>query len=172
LAAISRAGSYDSVLAQAIRNFKYNRNLHAGYILGDLLAQAISEHSWSSEIDVVVPIPAHWTRLWTRRFSHTRLLAEHVSRVCSIPMLPLLRQARATLPQVGLSASAREENIKGAFRPAKRIPIDGAKVCLIDDVMTTGATLREAARTLHRAGADTVYGAVLARTQLGDDRAM
>lgn len=168
LAAVARAGDFDSPLGQAIRNFKYKKDLSAGRVLADVLADTLAQQRWADRIDAIVPIPSHWSRRWPRGIAHTQLLAEDISRKCAMPMLPALRCVSVPLPQAGLSAGQRLANVKGAFASAKGIPVTGATICLIDDVMTTAATIREAGRVLLRAGAECVYAAVIARAQLGE----
>ena len=168
LTAVCKVGDYGAVLGGAVRNFKYNKDLHAGWVLAKLLYDHLVSVPWASDLEVLVPIPSHWTAAWSKGFSPTKLLCERVSQSSLIPMMPVLRRAEFRRPQVGLSAAARSENIKGAFAIVERLPIKGATVCLIDDVMTTGATLREAARVLLDAGAKKVYGAVLARANVDE----
>lgn len=165
---VCRVGSYESALMLVVKKFKYKQNLRCGEWLAELLADVLSEQEWFEDLDVIVPIPTHWSRRWERGFSHTRLLVERISQESSLPPLPLLGCTRPLVPQAALSARARVNNVKGAFAPAKGWPVKGAVVCLVDDVMTTGATLREAARTLRHAGARQVYGAVVARASLDD----
>jgi ComF family protein len=165
VSAICRLGTYDGVLSDVICNLKYNRNIYSGELIADLLAEKLADQGWLGEIEGLCPVPMHWTRHLLRRLDHTRIIADRLSRHTHLPVLPALRRRRSTPPQVGLSALARRENIKDAFAIKKRWPLEGTTLCLVDDVMTTGATLFEAARTLKHAGAKTIYAAILARAE-------
>jgi predicted amidophosphoribosyltransferase len=105
----------------------------------------VADQAWLTEIDGFCPIPAHWTRRLIRRVDHTRIIADRLSLHTHKPVLPVLRRSRPTPQQVGLSAAARAQNIKNAFTTSPRWPLDSSTLCLVDDVMTTGATLFEAA---------------------------
>jgi len=113
-----------------------------------------------------VPVPLHWRRLWARRFNQSAALAEAISAQCGVPVLhAALKRVRATPQQVGLSKPQRAENVQGAFR----VPADGKKdiagrrLVLIDDVLTSGATVDTCARALLRAGCAQVDVLVFAR---------
>ena len=106
--------------------------------------------------DLIVPVPLNRWRLWQRRFNQAALLAQALGRHSKIPVDPLvLVRARATPSQVGMTADQRRRNVQGAFQvpPRKRALIAGRNILLIDDVITTGATVNACARVLKRAGA-------------------
>jgi ComF family protein len=119
------------------------------------------------ETDVILPVPLHAARLWTRRYNQAAELARALARLCgkSVELLALTR-ARATPSQGAMrSAKARRRNMLGAFRvsPRHKSAIAGRNVLLIDDVLTTGATVDACARALKRAGAGKVFVLALAR---------
>jgi ComF family protein len=120
-----------------------------------------------NQVDLVVPVPLHRRRLWTRRFNQSAVLAHAVARNAGLPVDPfVLRRLRATPSQGEMpSAKARRRNVLGAFRvePARRAAIAGKTVLLIDDVFTTGATVEACARALKRARAKKVFVLTLAR---------
>lgn len=106
--------------------------------------------------DVLVPVPLHRWRLLSRKFNQAALLANEVSRLTGVPRDPLLLRRRKPTPsQVGLTAAERQRNLSGAFEIPKsmRARIDGKRVVLIDDVITTGSTMGACARVLRRTGA-------------------
>jgi len=119
------------------------------------------------EIDVIVPVPLHPLRLWARRYNQSAELARALGRMTAKPVAPLaLVRVRATPSQGEMpSAKARRRNMRGAFRvPAGRsAAIEGKSVLLVDDVLTTGATVEACARALKRAGAANVHVLALAR---------
>lgn len=120
-----------------------------------------------AQADVVVPVPLHRMRLWTRRFNQSAVLAQELSRGRDLAVDPfILERVRATPSQGEMpSAKARRRNVRGAFRiaPDRRDAVAGKAVLLIDDVFTTGATVGACARALKRAGAEKVMVLTLAR---------
>lgn len=116
-------------------------------------------------IDIIVPVPLSRLRLLLRQFNQAALLASELSRQTGVPMDPLLlRRTRSTRSQVGLTRDQRQRNVAGTFGvPSRRRPeMQGRSVLLIDDVITTGATVDACARALKRAGAQRVDVAALA----------
>ena len=110
---------------------------------------------------LVAPIPLHRSRLRERGFDQAALLARAAARRFGLPCADLLVRTRPTKAQVGLDRTRREANVRGAFRA--RVAAPGARVCLVDDVLTTGATAADAARALLAAGAAHVEVRTLAR---------
>jgi ComF family protein len=116
--------------------------------------------------DGLVPVPLHWRRLWTRRFNQSASLAAAISGHSSVPVFhDVLKRVRPTAQQVGLSRGERAENVQGAFRvPAEaKAAVKGRRLILVDDVLTSGATVDTCARALLRAGAANVDVLVFAR---------
>jgi ComF family protein len=119
--------------------------------------------------DLLVPIPLHRWRLMQRKFNQSALLAQAVGRIAQVPVnVFALERVRATPPQVGLSGRERHENMRGALRVAQahRMAIAGRRIVLIDDALTTGATISAATRALKRAGAAEVDVLTFARATL------
>lgn len=117
-----------------------------------------------SNADLLIPVPLHSTRLIKRRFNQSALLAKALSERCGVPMdADQLLRVKATPTQGGLSAAGRRRNVQGAFRVMQPETVRGKRIVLIDDVMTTGATLESCTRTLKRAGALRVDAVCLAR---------
>ena len=153
-------GSYEGVLRELIHLFKYGRMKPLSKTLAALLATALPR---DRQFDLVVPRPLYWRRQWQRGFNQSELLARATARGCGIRMKNAVRRTRATATQAGLSNARRRENLKGAFQVKRPGMVEGRRILLIDDVMTTGATASACALALKRAGAKSVALLALAR---------
>lgn len=151
---------YDGLVLTAIHRLKYQRQLIYAKFLGQILAAANAAELVSAA-DLLVPIPLHSRRLRWRGFNQAILLAR------TFPDLPLgldtLVRRRPTLPQIKLSPQERQTNVKGAFAVPVPSAIKDKSVLLVDDVYTTGATVKECARALLRAGVAKVEVLTVAR---------
>jgi ComF family protein len=155
---------YDDIARALVLSFKYGDRLDLAPMLGRWMARAGQELTQGA--DALVPVPLHWRRLWSRRFNQSAALAGSVSQVCGVPVLfDALKRVRATPQQVGLSKPQRADNVQGAFRvpPERKALIAGRRLVLVDDVLTSGATVDTCARALLRAGAKHVDVLVFAR---------
>jgi ComF family protein len=155
---------YDDVARDLVHALKYADRLDLAPIMGGWMARAGRE--LLADADALVPVPLHWRRQWSRRTNQSAALAGGIARVATIPVLHgALRRARATPQQVGLSKNERAVNVQGAFRvpPERRAEIAGRRVVLVDDVLTSGATVEACAKALSRAGAAHVDVLVFAR---------
>lgn len=142
------------------RRLKFHGDLAAGRLLGQLLARSLAG---APRPAALVALPLHRARLRQRGYDQALELARPLARALGLPLLAgRLRRARHSLPQSGLDARARRRNVRGAFVVAPGPPLP-AHLALFDDVMTTGATLQEAARALRRAGVERVDLWALAR---------
>jgi ComF family protein len=115
------------------------------------------------KFDLLVPVPLHSARQRERGFNQAGLLAELLSAARGIPCQSALERVRYTTTQTAFDRTERMENLHNAFRLRKKMNVRHLHVLLIDDVLTTGATLSECARVLKKAGASTVYAATAAR---------
>ena len=131
--------------------------------LADLMIRALRQAPWHDKIEVLVPVPSHWVGRITTEFQPVAVLAAEVARRVEVPRVPMVRRVRFDQHQIGLSITQRIKNVKGAFAVRAGVVAVGACVCVIDDVMTSGATLNEVATVLKDSGAATVYNLVLAR---------
>lgn len=151
---------YAPPLDYLVRRFKFDGRLECGRLLGRLLA----ERGAALPADCLLPVPLHDGRLRERGFNQALVLARAIGRARSIRLAPgLAVRARATPVQTALNAAERRRNVRGAFvlRDSPR----GLRVAIVDDVLTTGATVDELARVLLRAGARDVQVCALARAQ-------
>lgn len=146
------AMNYKDSIRQAVKDFKYNRRTHFARLLGELAAKAWKEQG--GRADCVVPVPMHWTRRIFRGYNQTELLASVFSRASGVPMAKLLRRVRRTPKQANLSREERKKNLRGAFKISgiKRDFRKTQSILLLDDVLTTGATLEAASETLLKSG--------------------
>lgn len=155
---------YDDVARTLVQAFKYGDRLDLAPMLGRWMVNA--GRQLLGEADALVPVPLHWRRQWARRFNQSALLAEVISQASNVPVAyAALKRVKATPQQVGLSQTARAANVQGAFRvPADgKAEVVGRRLILVDDVLTSGATVDTCARVLLRAGAAAVDVLVFAR---------
>ena len=160
--AVARFG--EGPARRLMHGLKYGDRLDLARPLGAWMARAGAE--LLAEADLIVPVPLHRGRLWRRQFNQAAVLAREVSRGSGVAWDPLaLRRVRATASQVGMSRPQRIANVQGAFAvaPDRAPAVQGRRVLLVDDVLTTGSTLNAAARALLRAGATGVDVLVFAR---------
>ncbi|BCB25410.1 amidophosphoribosyltransferase [Sulfurimicrobium lacus] len=154
------AFTYDFPLDTLIQALKYGHQLAVLVPLATALAQQVSA---APRPDVLIAMPLHPLRLRERGFNQALELAKIVARRLDIPLLTHgAERIRATVPQVGLPLKKRAGNLRGAFTCS--LDLQGKHVAILDDVMTTGASLRELALTLRRQGAREISAWVVART--------
>jgi ComF family protein len=165
--AYSRARSavrYDDVARTLVHALKYQDRTDLAPAMGRWMARAGKE--LLGEADMLVPVPLHWRRGWSRRYNQSGALARVISRQSGVRVAAeSLRRVRATEQQIGLSRAQRASNVQGAFEVAadRMADIQGRRVILVDDVLTTGATVDACARALLRAKAAQVDVLTFAR---------
>jgi ComF family protein len=156
---------YEYPAAQMAAALKYRRKQPYGRVLAELLAIRVREAYVEGRLrrpDVLVPIPLHPRRYFSRRFNQAELIAVWLSRELGIRVVPTaLKRTKNTAPQTGKRRRARQQNLPNSFAGSRSI--QGQHIAMVDDVMTTGATLYSAARTLRACGAVAVQGWVVAR---------
>jgi ComF family protein len=160
LGAVHAACVYAAPIDRLLPRFKFHGDLAAGALLAQLMAAAFAS---LPRPEVVIPLPLHRARLRRRGYDQALELARPLARALDLPLRDdLLHRVRATAPQSELSAAARHRNLRHAFA-VRDTAVPPMHVVLIDDVMTTGATLRAAAEALQRAGVARVDAWVAAR---------
>ena len=155
---------YDDVSGRLISRLKYGDRLETVPLFAKWMRRAGG--ALLAEADLIVPVPLHRSRLFQRRFNQSAEIGRALSRLSGVPCAPeLLIRTRATRAQVGLSASARRRNVSGAFAlmPGKGEKVEGKRLLLVDDVLTTGATVEACAKRLAAEGALSVDVLTLAR---------
>ena len=164
------AYTYCDPVAELIQQFKFSEALILSHLLADMIVEWIKIADFPVP-DLIIPVPLHPDRLKQRGFNQSLELARHVGKALDIPVnSSLLLRTRATPRQSGLNRKTREKNIRGAFKVNTRnasAQMNGKHLALIDDVITTGSTTREAARVLQRAGATQISVIAVAKTFQG-----
>jgi ComF family protein len=153
-------GSYEGPLRKLIHLFKYAKVESLAGPLSRFLLQALP---LDQNFDLIIAMPMHWRKRWERGFNQAELLARPVARRYGLKLSSNLRRKRYTPPQARLSEPERRENLRGSFAVKRPEQIADRRILLIDDVFTTGATLRAAAAVLKTAGAVRVSALTLAR---------
>jgi ComF family protein len=157
------AARYDATARLLVHRLKYSDRLDLSGAMGRWMVRAGAEILDGA--DLLVPVPLHRMRFWGRRFNQAGELAKAVSRETGVPVAhEAVKRVKATRSQVGLTSSERARNLSGAFRPGPEAKdlVAGKRIVIVDDVMTTGATLNSLARILRRAGAAEVDALVFA----------
>ena len=155
---------FDEISQTLVHGLKYGDRLDLAPTMGNWMANAGRELLTGA--NAITPVPLHWRRQWMRRFNQAALLSEVIAKACGVPVVHgALRRIKATPQQVGLTQSERATNVQGAFRvaPSEKAAVTGRRIVLVDDVLTTGATVDACARALLRAGATQVDVLVFAR---------
>jgi ComF family protein len=159
-------GSYHAGLRDVVLRMKRPSHDALSIAMGRLLFRRRREQLLEHQADVVVPIPMFWTRRLGRGTNSPDVLARCLGESLGIPVRrDILTRRLNTLPQAGLPPSRRFQNVRDAFRVRRPDAAKDARILLVDDVLTTGATCSEAAKTLKQAGAASVVVAVVARAQ-------
>ena len=158
-------GLYDGLLRRAVLQIKHSHFEALAAGLGQRLAQRLCEQPFQGPVQIIAPVPMFWLQRMWRGANAAETVAQSVAGQLGLPLaIGLLVCRRWLRKQSTLKTDERRRNVRGAFRTSWRYNIRGARVLLIDDVMTTGATAQEAARALRAAGAASVVVAAVARS--------
>jgi ComF family protein len=161
--AIRSLGTFDDYYQKLIHRFKYQKKVPLGKHLAQGLGEVVTQENDFGDCDLIIPVPLHPARRRQRGFNQSEILAEGISEVAGIPIgNNILTRRKNTKDQTYLNAQQRAENVKDAFGLNQSETIEDKNVILVDDVITTGATLNECAEVLLQAGAKTVFASTLA----------
>jgi ComF family protein len=156
-------GVYKDALARAILLLKFEQILPLANYFATLLAEYLSQDRLGFEADVVVAVPLHRLRKKERGYNQAEFIAKPLAKRLGLPCKALLVRERARPDKHSMTFEERWESVRGAFAPHQGTQVDNLRVLLVDDVMTTGATLNACAKVLLRAGAKSVVGLTVAR---------
>jgi ComF family protein len=159
---LCRAGFYDGTLKQMLLSLKFRDKVELMDYIGPVFKQAFAAAGFADKAQLLVPVPLHWRRRFQRGFNQSFLLAKYLKQD-SLQVSEDLVRIRYTPHQWQMQNDAQKRrNVRGAFTVRQGHPFEGRAVCLVDDIITSGSTLTECARTLKKAGAVAVYAAVAA----------
>ena len=159
---VHAACSYQERVKDAIHQLKYHNQVNLAQPLGKLLGKALESAEVSFNPDCIIPVPLHPSRLRERGYNQALEISRPLSRTLRVPIdSKFLQRILKTPPQQGLTAAERKKNLRNAFMLTQKI--SARKVLLVDDVMTTGETVRECCRTLLQGNVEEVQVAVIGR---------
>lgn len=164
---LAAATSYENkTIKELIQHLKYNGLTGAVKPLGEMVLKYLVDINLDLDGWILVPIPLHSSKYRKRGFNQAELIAEEINKRLELQIVTkALKRTRATDPQISLSGQARETNVKNCFEPGEEINLlRSKKVILVDDVYTSGATIKEAVKVLRKNGAKEVMGLVVAKT--------
>ena len=163
-------GRYEGALRELLLRFKFGKERFLGRALAELLQFRLLKENALESVDVILPVPLHFWRRFSRGFNQAELIARRVAEVSKIPFLPgLLVRKKNTPSQTMLPRRLRLQGLRRAFAAKSRERVRGRHLLLVDDVLTTGTTASACARVLKVAGARRVTVAVIARTDLDQE---
>lgn len=143
--------------SRLIYDLKYHGKRELGQWLGTLAAEEFKAFNFFDGIDFIVPVPVTWRRRWKRGYNQSEVIAHGVAEVTGLPVRrKLLKRVHFKCSQTKLSLSERLRNAEGAFAVRSREDISGSHVLIVDDVVTTGATVSSCAKELEKAGAEKI----------------
>lgn len=153
----------DEALQDIIHSFKYNMKYHNAFYLGELLGNAIESKLRSWRINYIVPVPLHRVKKAERGYNQSYYIAKGIGKVTSFPVNDhILKRERFTESQTTMTLLERKQNINNAFVAKNKKQITGKNILILDDVITTGATVAECGRVLLEHGSGKVYAASVA----------
>jgi ComF family protein len=155
---------YSGIIKEAIYKYKYGKKPYMYKVFGDLLVETIENENLINQIDLIVPIPLHRSKMSDRGFNQSELLGKYISKHYNIPIdTRNLIRTKKTFIQNKLSKKERKSNVKNAFKVTKTEVFKDKTILLVDDIYTTGATVNECSRVLVKAGASAVLVLTIAR---------
>ena len=163
--------NYQKPYSTLLKKFKYNKQLINGELLAELLTTSITRNiatEQRAEVDYLLAVPLHKQKHQQRGFNQSQLLAQRISKQLQIPLINAVKRQKQTRAQENLSLKKRESNLKNAFAilPKQRSKLPGSYIVIIDDVVTTGATVNSLCQILLQAGVRRIDVWCICRTEL------
>ncbi|MDR1366320.1 MAG: ComF family protein [Puniceicoccales bacterium] len=153
------------ITRRLIHQLKYK---HGEYLAEDFAKIMQKNNTFMALLQdsVLIPVPLHWKRIFKREYNQSEIIAKFLKKLSTnVEVLPLLKRTRHTPPQVGLRIHERRQNVKRAFNINHKIKVDrNRKLVVFDDIFTTGSTINECCKELHRHGFHNIYGATFTQT--------
>jgi len=161
---------YDSECRTIVHALKYHGRPSAGLFFGELIGKKLLPRSLAPDTTRIVPVPLHPAKMRTRGYNQSEKIARGIASVTGFAIDEgVIQRARVTPTQTALDAEARAANVSGAFRFMGNTPLSGLTVLLVDDVLTTGSTVSECAKTLKEGGAEKIIVCVASTPAEQDD---
>ena len=158
------AARYEGAVGEALRQLKYEKGFWMGPDMAKVMKNCLIAEYSVEEFDLVVPVPLHHVRRRDRGYNQSAVLAKELAELLGYRMdSGVVRRIRGTMTQTNLTATQRLSNVKNAFESRNEKRLAGKRVLLVDDVMTTGATVNACAKALKKGGASSVYVLTVAR---------
>ena len=155
---------YKGAVRESLLRYKFHSATGYSEVYGELIAKCIDENKINC--DIITYVPLSRKRKWLRGYNQAELIADEVSKLCGIPVVNLLVKVRNNPAQSGIkSPQKRKENVSGAYKATNVEQIKGNCILIIDDIITTGATVSECAKMLRQQGSGEVFAASLARSK-------
>lgn len=148
---------YDGSFKDAILKIKFGNKKQYAYQLARLMTEKLEAKLEALDFDVITFVPLHPDTLKERGFNQSELLASFIAENLNLPCESLLKKTKKNKPQHKVEASKREKNVKGVFKCGGKPHLEGKKILLVDDIVTTGFTLAECAKKLSEKGAEEVF---------------
>jgi predicted amidophosphoribosyltransferase len=173
LAGLARVCGYNDPIREALLHLKYAGHTRNAAYLAQLMAAALWQQPWSADLDLLVPVPMHWLRRAQRPGDHAATLAAALGDLLHVPWTRIRRIRHGPSQTRQPSKAQRLENVRGCFAPPRwrTRRFAGQTVCIVDNLVVSGATLHEVSKVLRKAGARRIYAVTVVRTPApGDPR--
>lgn len=169
---IHALGDYNPSLSRLIKQLKYQQQLIAGELLGELLLKSVKArytHAQLEKFDALLAVPLHPKKLQLRGFNQAQIIASCLHKGLNIPLLEnKIQRCRHTTAQEGLSVAKRKANLKNAFRCVDPSALNAKNIIVVDDVVTTGATINSLCELLQQQGVNSITVFCISRTSLSN----
>jgi competence protein ComFC len=153
---------YEDSVEQAIQAMKFFGRPRAAGTFALLMWDELDKHPFMPDFDLIVPVPMHRRKKMSRGYNQSEIVGQALGRILNIPVVNALTKTRHTKPQSLSSREERLKNLENSIKVSDPSVVDGLNILLVDDVVTTGATLSTCAQALHEAGASWIFAAVIA----------